>query len=132
MKILSLFLLIFMYLNGSLLVEAREVNYFEKKSTITIDKLEKSWWGYRRYISNEKISIFSEQFDCIAAELSLFGGLSYPISCLNPIAGVLISGALEIASSYYWIIATYIEKVNKGNGVVVYFRNGFIFKIVPL
>ena len=65
-----------------------------------VDKLEKHWWGYRRYVSNEQILKFSSQFDSMAAEFSFFGGLSFPIGFLNPLAGILISGILELSSSY--------------------------------
>ena len=94
-----------------------------------VDKLEKHWWGYRRYVSNEQILKFSSQFDSMAAEFSFFGGLSFPIGFLTPLAGILISGILELSSSYCWLLSTYMVKINKGNGVIIDFSNGFIFKI---
>lgn len=96
------------------------------------DRLEKYWWGYRRYISNEQVSKFASEFDSIAAELSLFGGLCVPVSFVNPVAGVLASGVLEIYSSYYWFISTNIVKLNRGKGVIVDFTKGIIFNIKPI
>lgn len=100
--------------------------------SLSEDRLEKYWWGYRRYISNEQVSKFASEFDSIAAELSLFGGLCVPVSFINPVAGVLASGILEIYSSYCWFISTNIVKLNRGNGVIVDFNKGIIFKIKPI
>lgn len=93
------------------------------------DKIEKHWWGYRRYVSDEQISKFSTQFDFMAAEFSFFGGLVIPISILNPLAGILIGGILEFSSSYCWLLSTYIIKSNKGKGVIIDFNNGIVFRI---
>lgn len=93
------------------------------------DKIEKHWWGYRRYVSNDQISKFSSQFDSMAAEFSFFGGLVIPISILNPLAGILIGGILEFSSSYCWLLSTYIVKSNKGRGVIIDFSNGVVFRI---
>ncbi len=98
----------------------------------TIDRLEKHWWGYRRYVSNDQISRCSTKFDLMAAEFSLAGGLTIPISFLNPIAGLVVSSVLDLSSSYFWLLSTYIQKINKGNGVMIDFSKGIIFKIKPL
>ncbi len=104
----------------------------EFKVNFSEDRLEKHWWGYRRYISNEQISKFSNEFDVMASELSLFGGLCLPVGFVNPIAGVLVSGVLELYSSYFWFISTSIVKCNRGNGVIVDFTKGIIFSIKPI
>lgn len=93
------------------------------------DKIEKHWWGYRRYVSDEQITKFSSKLDSIAAEFSFFGRLSVPISFFNPLAGILVNGILELSSSYCWLLSTYIIKINKGNGVTIDFNKGIVFKI---
>lgn len=93
------------------------------------DKIEKHWWGYRRYVSDEQITKFSSKLDSIAAEFSFFGRLSVPIGFFNPLAGILINGILELSSSYCWLLSTYIIKINRGNGVIIDFNNGIVFKI---
>lgn len=98
----------------------------------SIDRIEKHWWGYRRYISNEQISKITTDIDFIAAEIGFLGEATLPISFLNPLAGIIVSSVLEISSSYYWLVSTYLVKVNKGNGVVIDFNNGLIFRIKPL
>ncbi|EIA24003.1 hypothetical protein SFB2_114G0 [Candidatus Arthromitus sp. SFB-2] len=94
-----------------------------------IDRIEKHWWGYRRYISSDQISKFSTELDLLAAELSLIGGLTTPISFLNPLAGVIVGSMFEITSSYCWLLSTYFIKIDKGNGIIVDFANGFIFRV---
>lgn len=108
---------------------AYEINM---EKTKIIDRVEKHWWGYRRYVSNDQISKFSTKFDLMAAELSLAGGLTIPISFLNPIAGLVVSSVLDLSSSYCWLLSTCIQKINEGNGVMIDFTNGIIFKIKAL
>lgn len=98
-------------------------------STIQENKIEKHWWGYRRYVSDDEISRFVNKFDSLAAELSLLGGLATPISFLNPIAGGIASSIFEISSSYCWLLSTYFVKVNKGKGIVIDFTKGIIFRV---
>ena len=113
--------------NREIYVFAQEIS--QKEYT---DRLEKYWWGYRRYISNDQISKISTELDFIAAEVGILGEVTLPISFLNPIAGLLISGILEISSYYYWLVSTYLIKMNKGNGVAIDFNTGIIFRITPL
>lgn len=106
--------------------------YAEDNCTLEVDlgdRIEKHWWGYRRYISNDQIEKFASSLDSIAAEFGFFGRLSVPISFFNPLAGILINGILELSSSYCWLLSTYITKINKGNGVVIDFNKGIVFKI---
>ncbi len=96
------------------------------------DRVEKHWWGYRRYVTNEQVSRISSQFDFLAAELGFVGGISIPISFLNPFAGIFVSSVLELSSSYYWLLSTYVSKINRGNGVIIDFSNGIVFRIIGI
>lgn len=98
-------------------------------NSIQVNRIEKYWWGYRRYLSDEEISKFASIFDSLAAELSLLGGLSTSIIFLNPIAGGIASAVFEISSSYCWLLSTYFVKINNGNGIVIDFTKGIIFRI---
>ncbi|BAK80957.1 hypothetical protein [Candidatus Arthromitus sp. SFB-rat-Yit] len=99
------------------------------KNVINVDKIEKYWWGCRRYMSSDQVSKFSNDFDLLAAEFSLIGGLSTPISFLNPLLGIITSSMFEISSSYCWLLSTYLAKVDRGNGIIIDFINGFIFRV---
>lgn len=99
------------------------------KNIINVDKIEKYWWGYRRYMSSDQVCKFSNDFDLLAAEFSLIGGLSTPISFLNPLLGIITSSMLEISSSYCWLLSTYLANVDRGNGIIIDFTNGFIFRV---
>lgn len=99
------------------------------RNIVSIDRIEKHWWGYRRYMSSDQIAKFSTELDLLAAELSLIGGLATPISFLNPLAGVIAGSMFEITSSYCWLLSTYFIKIDKGNGIIVDFANGFIFRV---
>lgn len=97
-----------------------------------VDRIERHWWGYRRYMSNEQVSKFSSKFDFVAAELGFVSGVSIPISFLNPLAGIVVSSILDLSSSYCWLLSTYVSKVNKGNGVIIDFTKGIIFRITGI
>ncbi len=116
----------------SLVIFTNTYNAYSKSECIHIDKIERHWWGYRRYISDEEISRFASKFDSLAAELSILGGISTPISFLNPIAGGIASAVFEISSSYCWLISTYFIKINRGKGIMVDFTKGIVFRIKPL
>lgn len=128
------YIMIIVVLVGILSFSNSKVYVFAKEIICcdSTDKIEKHWWGYRRYISNEQISKISTDLDCIAAEIGILGEITLPISFLNPIAGLLLSGILEISSYYYWLVSTYLIKINKGNGVIIDFNNGVIFKITAI
>lgn len=98
----------------------------------TIDRIEKHWWGYRRYMSNEQVEKFSSKFDFVAAELGFVSGISIPISFLNPLAGIVVGSVLDFSSSYFWLLSSYVSKVNRGNGVIIDFTKGFIFRIIGI
>lgn len=110
-------------------IETVYANMNLNENIANIDRIEKHWWGYRRYISSDQISKFSTELDLLAAELSLIGGLTTPISFLNPLAGVIVGSMFEITSYYCWLLSTYFIKIDKGNGIIVDFANGFIFRV---
>ena len=61
-------------------IETVYANMNLNENIANIDRIEKHWWGYRRYISSDQISKFSTELDLLATELSLIGGLTTPIS----------------------------------------------------